>query len=277
MSVEVNQLKQQINPVFVDPSLMSQQSVTQKPIITEEEAVANTGIEVFRPSPLFQLNALHTRPALETPKEVSKKALETSITDVSQLIEQIEAAEDDTSRVEAYLMKLLIASQHALRESREEDGLLSQETISKNQKVNKELQEEYFKNIDELIERSKASGVLDWIQWGLTGAAIVGGIASVAALFFSGGTLFPVIAAAWGGAATAGAGTVGLSRGIMGYQKNQVQGEIEMLQTFRELTKDKINAGLKDTKESIDFVNSMWESMRKVVEENLEAGTNQLR
>jgi hypothetical protein len=218
------------------------------------------------------LNTIGSRPRIEEP-EFDNKKLEGFFSQKvnHHLIHEVQKKESgeqtkNLNEGESLLLSLLIDCYKMEKSHAEDKNLIDFGLIKNKQAAKQKLGQEYFSLRDKFIDRLKTSEKLGWADWILSGAVLIGGLASLAitwgasasAVFTSWLTLGNAI----GGI---GAGGVKIIQGIYNHNSNALQGEIKELEFLRELHGEKINISMEEMKRSMEAVAEIMQQMIEVL------------
>lgn len=240
--------------------------------------ITEGGVTVNTPQIAGSIENRGGRPRLPDP-EFDLKSLPTLVSNVNEhlvhMVKDIQEAVNNNKELndaEISLLFLLITCLKTQKSQMEDGSVFVFESIRKNQEAIRELGKQYFSQMDDIIERSKTSETLSWVSWILTGALIVGGIASIVLTW--GMAVGPVVAAcltAGNAIAAIGSGGLNIGRGVYDYQTNLKRGEMKELEFMRTQKDQKISIGMEEMKHSVEVVSTLMQEMVEVLQNQYQA------
>lgn len=209
------------------------------------------------------------RPKLETPMQMDARFMQKLSNEMKKMNWRTRDVNEDgedflkhakTNDSEVYFYLLLISCMLKQKESRESSGVLLKDDILRKAAENKEMQKAYIKKLESMGTRSFISGILGWVNIGLTACWAGIGVAAVAT-----GGIGAVLAVAAPVLALAQGATL-LGEGVLKYQNSKQEGEITELKYLRQDNHEKMQSGLDKMQVSQEHVAGYFRNLRQVTD-----------
>jgi hypothetical protein len=208
-----------------------------------------------------QVKDTSTRPVLTPPNLIASK--EKSVVPEPPEFKDMEA-----------LVTYLLNSQ---RRNIEEKGVVDGQLLQGNLQTGRALHKEKLKKLDEAGSKAKYSTILGWARAVINGALIAGGLVSVGLLFFSVPAALPPMLVAAQAFANVSQGVVAGVEGMLKYQQNAIQGEVEIIKVKQHIENSHVQKALRELEASQEAIVKNWGELRAILDKLEEANRSLLR